>query len=388
MRSKRNIAIVLAVIAALFLVWRFIRPMNIFVVDERFERPMPLETPAGLGSLRAEECGACHQAIYQEWSQSMHAKAWVDPYFQVDFAFDGSQQICLNCHTPLEDQQEHLVLGFKDRDRFRPLLEPNPGFDPLLRDEGVTCAVCHVREGRIVGPYGADRAPHPVRVDPAMTSGVGPCVRCHVVPGERWDTFYAEPPCGTVAEIEQSGRTPDCVGCHMPAVTRPAAEGFGTRPGRRHLFMGGHFPEQVKRALQVHYKKRAANRYTFTLTNVGASHYLPTGTPDRHLTLEMRLLDAQGTVLKERTHTMKRYILWRPFIMDLWDSRLPYGVPRSITFTFSGQGDRKPAALDVTVRYHLLDEARRRRIGYQNSSPIAYAVYHERIPLAQGTAVE
>jgi hypothetical protein len=114
---------------------------------------------------------------------------------------------------------------------------------------------------------------------------------------------------------------------------------------------------------------------------VGASHHLPTGTPDRHLTLELRLLDAQGTVLKEKTYTLKRHILWRPFIVDLWDTRLPYGVPRKYDFLFSVQGDRRPTALEVTVRYHLLDEARRQRIGYQNTEPIAYPIYHDVIPL-------
>ncbi len=73
--------------------------MNIFVVDERFERPLDVTVPDGLSSLSAEACGLCHAAIYREWSGSMHAKAWIDPYFRVDFIFDGSQQICLNCQA-------------------------------------------------------------------------------------------------------------------------------------------------------------------------------------------------------------------------------------------------------------------------------------------------
>ena len=66
----------------------------------------------------------------------MHAKAWEDPYFQVDFAYDGSKQICLNCHTPLVNQQEDLVLGFNDADKFDPILKTNPDYDRALRDEG------------------------------------------------------------------------------------------------------------------------------------------------------------------------------------------------------------------------------------------------------------
>ena len=381
MRWKRTIVLSLVALAAAFLAWRFVRPLNIFVVDERFERPLQVAMPSGLDSLRAENCGRCHQAIFREWSDSMHARAWTDPYFQVDFAYDGSQQICLNCHTPLEDQQANLVRGFRDREKFRPILEPNPGFDTRLQEEGVTCAVCHVRDGKIVGPYGSDRAPHAVQADPSMTSGSGPCERCHVVPGDRWDMFYRVPPCGTVAEIEESGRESDCVGCHMAAVVRPAARGASARPGRRHLIMGGHFPEQVKRALEVRFERRGERRYAFFIRNRGAHHYVPTGTPDRHLTVELRLLDTQGRVLEETSRTLKRFVLWRPFIMDLWDSRLPYGVTRRIYFNFDREYDRQPAALDILVRYHLLDEARRRKIGYENRDPIAYPVHHERIRL-------
>jgi len=358
--------------------------MNIFVVDEKFARPMQMVVPAGLDSLSAEECGGCHEAIYEEWSQSMHAHAWVDPYYQIDYIFDGSQQICFNCHIPLENQQENLVVGFRDKEMFKPILEPNPNFDRALQNEGVTCAVCHVRKGRIVGTFESEDAPHPVTVDPEMSSGIRYCEQCHVVSGERWDTFYSIPPCGTVAEIREGGQEIDCVGCHMPEVIRPAAEGMDDRKVGRHFFRGGHHPGTVEGSLEVETKmetEKGRSSFTFTLTNVGTAHFLPTGTPDRHLTLELRLLDGKGKVLKEKIHVMKRYILWRPFIVDLKDTRLAYGQPR--TFEFSFKPDRKdpPSALEVMVRYHLLDEKRRKRIGYENKEPIAYPVYRKRIAL-------
>lgn len=160
----------------IFLAYRMIRPINIFVVSEEFERPISVtNSPSGLGSLRATECGECHPEIYEEWSESMHAMAWIDPYFQVDFAFDGSQQICLNCHIPLQNQQENLVLGFLDKEKFKPDLTPNSAFDRELQKEGVTCAVCHVKDGVIIGPYGNTDAPHPTRREPEMTDGVGAC---------------------------------------------------------------------------------------------------------------------------------------------------------------------------------------------------------------------
>jgi hypothetical protein len=381
MMKKRVWLIILALIAAFFL-WRLVRPMNIFVVDERFERPMQVETPRGIASLSAKDCGTCHREIYSEWAGSMHAGAWTEPYFQIDFKYDGSEQICLNCHTPLVNQQQDLVLGFRDRDKFEPILAPNPDYDSALRDEGVTCAVCHIRNGTIIGPFRTEKAPHPVEYDPEMSKGIKPCLRCHVVAGKRWDTFYTIPPCGTVAEIEAVGQTMDCVFCHMPTVLRPAAEGMPSRNGRRHLFHGGHEPERVKESLRVDHRL-VKDGLVVTLTNVGAAHYLPTGTPDRHLTLELKLLGQRGEVLSEKVYTMKRYILWRPFIVDLRDTRLPYLQPREFEFPFIRNDPAAPTAIDVTVRYHLLDEARRKKIGYNNVEPIAYPIYHKRIPLGQ-----
>ncbi len=379
MMKKRVWMIILSLIAAFFL-WRLVRPMNIFVVDERFEQPMQAWMPRGITSLSAKACGQCHREIYDEWKESMHGRAWTDPYYQVDSLFDGSQQICLNCHTPLVNQQRGLVLGFRDRDKFDPILAPNPEYDAALQDEGVTCAVCHIRNNRIVGPFKTELAPHDVEYDPNMSQGIKPCLRCHVVAGKRWDTFYAIPPCGTVAEIEKGGQEIDCIGCHMPMVVRPAAAGAADREGRRHLFQGGHTPERVVQALQVEHKLEN-DELVVTLTNEGAAHYLPTGTPDRHLTLELRLLGSNGEVLAEKVYTMKRYILWRPFIVDLRDTRLPFGQPRQYRFSVIKRGSATPAFVDVTVRYHLLDEARRKRIGYNNVEPIAYPIYHEQISL-------
>lgn len=379
--SRKKVFLGLLLISILFVGWRFIRPMNIFVVDERFARPMHVEIPEGLRSLSAKECGLCHEDQFNEWSSSMHARAWTDPYYQVDYVFDGSQQICLNCHIPLEDQQENLVLGFTDKEMFKPILEPNSDFDRDLQSEGVTCAVCHVKNGVVVGPSESDRAPHPVQADPSLSSGIGACKKCHVVSGERWDTFYTIPPCGTVAEIGLGGQAPDCVGCHMPATVNERGKIW-----KRHFFRGGHHPATVASALKVEHMVKETGgklKYSFILTNIGAAHYLPTGTPDRHLTLEFRLFDKGGTLIAEETHIMKRYILWRPFIVDLKDTRLPFGEPRQYVFEISMDERVRAAMLDVKVRYHLLDEKRRERIGYDNREPISYEIYRTRLSVSQ-----
>jgi hypothetical protein len=410
-RGAKALIIGLGLVAlAGVLAWRFVRPLNIFVVSEAFERPVPTDAIPPPATLRAEECAACHRSFHDEWSTTIHSRSWTEPYFQADWRFDGAQQVCKNCHIPLDRQQEHLVLGFRDKGKWQPILAPNPRFDPELQREGVTCAACHLREGRILGVRGAP-APHPVErlADPSQI-----CLRCHVVGGERWDTFYRLPPCGTVAEIRATAAHAatselntlpsaargaismsevaalGCVECHMPATVRPVADGGTPQQVRRHLWRGGHDPEMVRSALDVRIAQATAadagkRAVTLTLTNVGASHYVPTGTPDRHLTVRLRLLDAAGALIGEQEHVLKRTVLWRPFIVDLWDTRLPRGAPRVFRQAFAADAAPRPAAVEAVITYHLLDEARRKRIGYENTDPIAYEVYRARAALPPGT---
>lgn len=393
-KVQRKTLVITAILLALmvFLGWRLVRPMQIFVASPAFERPIDTHAaPAMLKTLGAQECASCHREFYDEWRTTIHSQAWIDPYFQADWQFDESPQICMNCHIPLDRQQEYKVLGFRDSEKWDPILAPNPDFDAELQHEGVTCSVCHLHNGRILGVYGDNSAPHPVeKIDNANRV----CVRCHVVSGERWDTFFKFPPCGTVAEIQTSqGKKPvkgvndlstdtiaalGCVDCHMPLLERPLVPGGKARTTRRHLWRGGHDPAMVKQALTISFEKTAdEHRFQLAITNSGAAHHVPTGTPDRHLTVQLRVLDAQGNVLKEESHLLKRTVMWRPFIIDLWDTRLPRGERRSYNLTLSDP--EQAFAVEAVVRYHLLDEKRRRRIGYQNREPVAYEVFRQRL---------
>jgi hypothetical protein len=417
-----------------FLTWRFIRPMNIFVVDDRFAWPVDTsQTSVMLGKLSAMECAACHQEFYKEWQTTIHAQAWTDPYFQVDWKFDGAQHTCRLCHTPLDRQQPHKVLGYRDKDKWDPILEDNPDFDREIQHEGVTCAACHYRNGKIVGVLGITNSPHLVKKleDPNQV-----CARCHIVEGDRWDTFFRFPPCGTVAEIESnyaafperqgleylqgtrsgmkstgeseadvyfnipnqntisksktgeviasSTRELGCVQCHMPMIERPLVTGGVIRKTRRHLWRGGHDPEMVRKALTIEFveakqPEEDKRRFRLTLMNTDAAHYVPTGTPDRHLTVQLRLLDELGNVLDEQSHTIKRTVMWRPFIVDLWDTRLQRWQARHYEVEVPGKS--KAVKVEAEIRYHLLAESRRKRIGYKNKSPIHYEIYRKQIPL-------
>jgi len=407
MRVRRRTLILVAGAAALcaFLGWRFVRPLNIFTVSDRFALPVDTSraSPA-LRGLGADDCGECHGEFVAEWKTSMHSRAWTEPYFQADWEFDGRQQICKNCHIPLDVQQEHRVVGFYDDARWNPILTPNPDFDESLQHEGVTCAACHLRDGMIIGVFGDGEAPHPVR---RIGSGNEVCLRCHIVEGDRRDTFFRFPPCGTVAEIQagrgqRTGRSGEttvadveslgCVECHMPLVQRALVDGGRVRPARRHLWRGGHDPEMVKRALDISFEGVAndapgAGAFVMTLVNIGAAHYVPTGTPDRHLVLSVGLLNAEGESIKRYRRVIKRTVMWRPFIVDLNDNRLPPHQVRTYEFAFSAADMDRAAVVEATVRYGLVEENRRRRIGYQNREPISYEVFRRRIELSKRAAL-
>jgi hypothetical protein len=403
---KKHYLIIIILGFMIFLSWRFIRPMNIFVIDDRFAEPVVTSQPPEIfGNLKAKECAVCHKEFYMEWQTTIHSKAWTDPYYQADWKFDNRQYICRSCHTPLDRQLPQKVLGYRDRAKYDPVMEDNPDFDPELQHEGVTCAACHYRDGKIVGVIGNTNTPHPVKI---LESANEVCVRCHVVEGDRWDTFFRFPPCGTVAEIQSSGDAEKnnsgelsvediaslgCVECHMPAVERPLVEGGVVRNARQHLWRGGHDPEMVKKAFTADLfeqalTKKNKRKFTFEITNTGTRHYLPTGTPDRHLTVSLRLLDNKGDIIKEDRHVLKRTVMWRPFIVDLWDTRLPYGEPRQYSMKFSPGKYDNAAAIEVKVRYHLVDESRVKRINYQYREPIDYEVFSKRIDLSAVSSKE
>lgn len=321
-------------------------------------------------------------------------------------------------------------MAYRDSDKWDPVLEDNPEFDSKLQHEGVTCAACHYREGKIVGVFGDTNAPHPVKKldDPNQV-----CVRCHIVDGDRWDTFFRFPPCGTVAEIEstlareksspnntvklpaehsvipednvKTGTSGEvlaldtkalaCVECHMPLLKRPLVTGGEVRETRQHLWRGGHDPQMVKKALTIEFvedkpveaESATRNRkFTLTLTNTGAAHYVPTGTPDRHLSVHLRLLDKQGQVLDEQENMIKRLVMWRPFIIDLRDTRLPRWQPRQ--YHLQVPANSKTVKVEAVVKYHLLNEARRKRIGYENKTPINYEIFRKQILLSINNAGE
>jgi len=401
MRLLAKVLIGLGVLAGLtYLYYTEVKPTVIFGLRSDYAHAIPYQKiPEGLTSLRAESCGTCHPAIYDEWKTSIHAQAYRDPFFHAYWTKDKQTWVCLNCHSPLENQQPTLITEIP-RDRVeRAVQAPNPQYDADYQHEGVTCAACHVRDGMVLGPFDDAVAPHPTKADPTFrTTQI--CYRCHSVVGGPAQ-FYNGGPCGTYPEYEggywMKERGFICQSCHMPEIERPVATGGPLRKGRQHLWRGGHDPDMVKQAVDIKVVAEPAEpkpgdkvHVTLTLINAGAGHKLPTGDPDRHFTVEFAVEDQDRKVLESRQETMGRWILWQPAIIELHDNRLMPLASRDYTFEYQLPKNVTGLTLITKVRYHIQTERQHQMLidkyGLTAPDPYFFTVYERAVPLTGNLA--
>lgn len=228
--------------------------------------------PPSLG-LAAADCAACHEKAAAEWAGSRHAVAGTNPVFWEAWT-RFPLGWCVHCHAPLAEGQRATLGGVA---RPGALLTPAPPAGAW--NDGVSCTVCHVRDGAILSarpPSEAAEAAHPTVHEPALGT-VAACEGCHDFPFQRHDAPRGElwlsdqPSQATVAEWATSTAAAEgraCQACHM------GAEG--------HRFPGAHAPDLVRGALQVQVGPDGA----FTLRAPDAAHRIPTGDPFRRLVLQ------------------------------------------------------------------------------------------------------
>jgi hypothetical protein len=306
--------------------------------------------------LSARECGSCHVAIFREWQQSVHAQAWVDPQFQAEIRkVPGTSWLCVNCHTPLRNQIDSLVVGLAGGDVGLPHRSANLEFDPALRQEAIGCASCHVRNGAVEGPFRDTKAPHAVRYNAEFRSPAV-CLHCHqavqAYPGKNFictfrtgDEWHA----GTDA-----ARRRTCQDCHMPAEMRAVAAGGQVRRTGLHGWIGSHLrkgrePEPALWdslaarlppgvALRPDPVPRTAPgteaRWRVRVVNANAGHRLPTGDPEREVRVELAALSAAGDTLARSDWVVAQKYQWDPVVQKLSDNRLAPGGQITATLRF------------------------------------------------------
>lgn len=292
----------------------------------------------------SETCGACHQAIYKEYSEGFgadthwprmknyspadpavapsvamlegvakemsrsptaHAAAGNDPWPIDAQKVEEPGKDCNVCHYPMP--LEYPRLDAADIKKAHPRTDN--------REAGITCASCHLTpDGKIRGPYEVD-APHATVKDERIKTSIA-CATCHAeggrVVGKQTQTFlewredFYKPGLGQQ----------QCQDCHMPKTIRKLAEDFDV-PDRvvgRHIWTGGHSFQRLKSALTLAIAQPAEDKpdIAFYVTNVGAGHSVPTGSNRRAVYLIAEIEDLNGRVMATKEWMFAPWMLGRP----------------------------------------------------------------------------
>jgi hypothetical protein len=316
---------------------------------ERFDAP--LEPVAGVGRLSAEACAACHPAIYAEWRESAHARAFTDPLYQAELIDQQASFGCHRCHTPLVEQREQRVHGLALAlpGVIWEVSTKNDAFQPALRDEGITCVVCHQVDGALAGPFESSDAPHPTMTldlrEPEL------CQRCHELDLGFVGRKLQRPIMETVSqwkEYRALGGDKRCADCHLPRHEgeRPAATTTRPRPATDHRLRGpweGAFVNTGVLVDDVSIDRGDETlRASLTITN-GTGHRLPTAEPGRFITISLRAMDADGKVVREAVERIERPV----------DVRRLREAPGQET-TLAPR-ERRPLALELEVDATVVD---------------------------------
>lgn len=318
--------------------------------------PVSLEAvPDGLANLSAQSCAACHVQAHDDWSGSGHQQAWRDPDFQAAIQAVGGSTACNSCHLPLTNQHPRLAVGYSAADVARPDLQPNAQWDPTLMTEGVTCAACHIRDGKVLSARRVEEAPHPMAVAPELASSKA-CATCHQLTWPEADQPFYD----TYGEWERSPYAEAgvrCQDCHMP----PTA---GVAVASRYATQASHgFASEVGRAVSVLVEldkpevvRGEAFGVRIRVQNTGAGHRFPTGSPFKATVVKARLLgtedrDAGNDLADAGTLTLQREVEPAPPWRTLSDNRIAPGGEAVLehSFTVSQRSKAQGVLLEVSL---------------------------------------
>ncbi len=341
---------------------------NIQPLEHSWDFAIPnQELPEGIASLSAKQCGVCHQTHYNEWKLSTHAQAWTDMQFQAELKKESSPFMCINCHIPLQNQQEYIIKGLIDGDIYKPVKKRNPYFDKELQQEGINCASCHVRDGAIIGPTGDSKGIHKTVKDTQHLSEQL-CISCHnavavITPdlacsfetGDEWK------------ESPYFGKK-NCKTCHMEPINREIVSGYGKRLSHYHFFPGSGIPKvdtletKILNGLVIYpselEKSYSVNdRLSFNLKvkNELTGHKIPTGDPERFILISFILKNEKRETISEKTDRIGERWEWHPEAKKISDTNLFPNEER--IFNFSALlSEKGKFTLTVKVTKHRLSQ--------------------------------
>jgi len=294
-------------------------------------------------NMRPEACAQCHESQFNSWKNSQHSKAY-SPGLAGQFAGmgHGAGNNCLRCHAPLAEQ---LYNGEKDMLHSLSKLRQNPqGVNPQadldskqaklpLRHAGVTCAVCHVRNGNRFGPVrkGTQTLGH-LKGDAhgGFTARKefeqsGFCAECHQFPQSY--AINGKPLENTVFEWQQSRfaqQGKQCQGCHMP--------------DRKHEFKGIHDKTFTLSGLNISTSiQQKTAQLSITSENIG--HAFPTYVTPKIL-IQASAFSEYQKVLKTWRWEIVREVFYNDGWKEKQDTRLQPGETRNYTAKNPPQGTK------------------------------------------------
>ena len=244
-----------------------------------YDEPLPEEAPF----LSARACQSCHAQTVAEWEKSRHAQAWTNPLFQEGYIAEPDPT-CVYCHAPHKEQWKEIQKNQAWVESMHPekgsLLHHPFKYPEPKAEEGITCATCHVRSGRMIASEEKPHAAHPITVDPRLKTSVF-CKDCHDFPiferddgvlhvsSTKMQTTYQE-----WQEWNEEGGGKECQSCHMP--------------NGNHEFHGGNHRTFLHSSIKIELQK-VGDKAQFTIRSHDVGHHLPTGDLFRHLTLDFMI---------------------------------------------------------------------------------------------------
>lgn len=254
------------------------------LVHERIEAMTQRSAPrlvAGEGEYQgAAYCATCHPRQVEDWRGSLHAQATTEAsygprYGELSWAM--SLERCDGCHAPTS-----------------------------LRQEGVSCEVCH-------GPGRTEKIARDI------------CRGCHQVNSS---TPVMEP-LSTGREFETSKAHAaglDCVACHMAARRGRSFHGFSGSRTTPSVYSG---------VVSIQSVERKAGTLVVTVKNNVAGHSLPTGAPENIVFLTAAGFNAQGEPVYTREYRFEKHMFRfrRMPMITMADTRLTDGETRALEFS-------------------------------------------------------
>jgi hypothetical protein len=301
-------------------------------------------------SLAPADCGACHVQQYQDWQTTLHSKSMgpgvVGQLVEMVREDPASADMCWSCHAPLAEQKRKIFnprTGWID----------NPVFDPGLRQQGMMCAACHVRQHRVYGPPRKssplvtgqidEELPHQsFNADTAFTRSEF-CKGCHqfneddlALNGKLIENTFNE-----WRESRFAAEGTQCQDCHMPE--------------RRHLWRGIHDADMVKSGVEISAELRSKTHIVgdwinaiITVKNSGVGHYFPTYLTPKVFIIG-RLMDEKGN---EVTESQQEYVIGREsydLAVEAYDTRIPPGEQIQVAYQHELPAENLHLQIEVIV---------------------------------------